>query len=313
LKALKAGKHVLLEKPSVSNAEEARSLFRHPILQGSNAPVLVEASHYRFHPAWHFFLSLFSSADVEEVYVAGGLPGSALSKTDIRFLYPLAGGACMDFGHYAISCMRGVFGAEPTRVVAATPRLVPEGFDQRCDEAMEATYEFPNGGTGRIVVDLATRGGYWFPWLTGNWPRLKDLPPWVSVKLRETRNGEKSTRKEIVLSNFMGPHMWHKIEVTTTETWRDTSGAVVKSETHKESHTAYTWPEETAGQSKGEPHWSTYRYQLEEFVNRVKGRQGSGAWIGGEESIRQMEVNDKTYEKAGMLVRPTCEALEKGA
>ena len=262
------------------------------------------------------FLSLFDGQDVEEVTIAGGLPGGALSNTDIRFLYPLAGGACMDFGHYAIACMRGVFRAEPTRVTSATPRLVPPGFDQRCDEAMAATYEFANGGVGRINIDLATRGGYWFPWLTRNWPRIKDLPAWVTVKLKETRSGAdadgtaKSTRREIALNNFMGPHVSHRIDVTTTDTWRDASGATVKSETRKESHTAYTWPEGTAGDSRGEPHWSTYRYQLEEFVNRVKGRQGSGAWIDGEESIRQMEVTDKTYEKAGMLVRPTCEALE---
>jgi predicted dehydrogenase len=59
LAALKAGKHVL-EKPSASNAEEARALFNHPLLQAPNSPVVVEANHYRFHPAWHLFNSQFN-------------------------------------------------------------------------------------------------------------------------------------------------------------------------------------------------------------------------------------------------------------
>ena len=61
--------------------------------------------------------------------------------------------------------------------------------------------------------------------------------------------------------------------------------------------------------NKGEKSWSTYRYQLEEFVNRVKGRDGSGAWIQGEESIKQMDMLDKTYEKAGMELRPSSKTL----
>jgi len=43
LKCLKAGKHILLEKPSVSNSAEAASLFRHELLKQPNAPVLLEA------------------------------------------------------------------------------------------------------------------------------------------------------------------------------------------------------------------------------------------------------------------------------
>jgi predicted dehydrogenase len=303
----------------VSNAEEAQSLFRHPSFTGPNAPVLVEASHYRFHPAWHKFLALFDAKDIEEVNVGAALPGGLFALDDIRFLYPLAGGACMDLGHYAISCMRGIFRAEPKLITSAKPRLVPQGFDQRCDQAMTATYEFPNGGVGKISIDLGSRGGYWFPWLTSNWPKVKDLPPWASVKLREISDGkstdgkEKTTQRTILMNNFMGPHIWHRIDVITTETWRESSGEIVRTEVQKESHKAYTWPEGTAGESKGEPWWSTYRYQLEEFVNRVKGRSGSGVWLDGEESIKQMELTDKTYEKAGMLIRPTCEALGENA
>lgn len=64
------------------------------------------------------------------------------------------------------------------------------------------------------------------------------------------------------------------------------------------------------GKGKGEDWWPTYRYMLEEFVNRVKKREGSGAWVEKEESVRQMEATDATYEKAGLEVRPSRQEVE---
>src|SRR5271163_3586651 len=67
LRALRAGKHVLEEKPSVSNSTEASSLIKaHQALQAPQ-PVLLEAVHYLFHPAWQTFLSLLSSSDIASV------------------------------------------------------------------------------------------------------------------------------------------------------------------------------------------------------------------------------------------------------
>ena len=45
MKALEAGKHVLLEKPASDTAEEARRMFE---LAESKGLVLLEALHYRF-------------------------------------------------------------------------------------------------------------------------------------------------------------------------------------------------------------------------------------------------------------------------
>ena len=55
----------------------------------------------------------------------------------------------------------------------------------------------------------------------------------------------------------------------------------------------------------GNASWSTYRHQLEAFVDRVRGRNGTGIWIKAEDSIKQMEVIDGAYRKAGLPVRPS--------
>jgi hypothetical protein len=42
----------------------------------------------------------------------------------------------------------------------------------------------------------------------------------------------------------------------------------------------------------------------------VKGREGSGIWMEGDDSVRQMEMIDSAYLEAGLPVRPSCEFVE---
>ncbi|KAF2791134.1 oxidoreductase domain-containing protein [Melanomma pulvis-pyrius CBS 109.77] len=315
VKALSAGKHVLLEKPSVSNATEAKSLFRKPLLSRPDAPVLLEAFHYTFHPAWQLFKTLFDPQDVETVDVINSLVAGFFPLDDIRWNYKLSGGSLMDFGSYSVSAVRSIFAAEPTGVRDVTYRPMPAGFDQECDQAIYATYDFPNGGTAKISVDLQARGGYWFPALTKNWPSFANSLPTLTVKLRSKKADSQEgydmyLHKTIVVHCYVGPHFYHRIDVTTTATIKDTylANKIVKVEDKKEHLKAYKWPAGEEGK-KGEEWWSTYRYQLEEFVNRVKKRDGSGVWVEGEDSIKQMEMIDATYVEAGLPLRPTSDTL----
>lgn len=49
----------------------------------------------------------------------------------------------------------------------------------------------------------------------------------------------------------------------------------------KKTKKAYVWDDaRTNGQLRtGEAYWSTYRHMLEQFVNKIKGKPGSGVWI----------------------------------
>ncbi|KAF2000669.1 NAD(P)-binding protein [Amniculicola lignicola CBS 123094] len=307
LKALQAGKHVLLEKPSVSNTTEALSLFRHPILSQPNAPILLEAFHYRFHPAWQYFLGLFNAEHVVHVEVKNSSPPGLVAKDDIRLQYETSGGVMLDFGTYAVSAIRQIYGSEP-KLTTATYRPLPKGGDAKIDEAMSATYEFANGGTASVSADLAARGRWGLP-------SFRDCPMWLRVDLRPVEeSGEaggvrKVTRKSFTFYAYMMPTVWHRIDVVTTiEMAKD--GKVVNTKTEKESKKVYKWAEGSGEGKKGEEWWSTYRYQLEAFVDRVKGREGSAVWVENEDSIRHVEALDRTYEGAGLPVRPTCKELE---
>jgi hypothetical protein len=58
----------------------------------------------------------------------------------------------------------------------------------------------------------------------------------------------------------------------------------------------------TTGGKGGKSYWSTYRWQLEAFVDAVRG-EALAYWIPSEESIIQMETIDAIYRAAELPVR----------
>ena len=312
-KALAAGKHVLLEKPSTNNAEEAAALFASSGTANhdtSSPPVLLEAVHNLFHPAIQKFLSLVDAEKTEEAHASLSIPKGIAGRNDIRMNFPLGGGATMDCGTYCIQILRKIYGAEPVECVevrARKPGL--SGIGVEIDEAMQAKLRFPGGGTGTIDADLRKKGGYWLPWLTGSWARLST--PIARARERERvvddekggEGREHAVVREVTLWNIVAPFMWHRIDVVEEHVVREKeSGKVVKRWKQKESVKEYG--------PKGKESWTTYRWQLEAFVDRIKGRDGVGFWVDGKDSVKQMRAIDMVYEKAGLPLRPTSEYLK---
>ena len=268
--------------------------------------MMLDAVHVRFHPAWQKFLSFIDSSTIAEATSTHHLPKGSLPNDDIRFQYSLSGGCLMDFGSYNVQTLRQVFGTEPVDCVTASARRMPAGLDQNIDQAFSASWRFPNGGIGSIVSDLAATGGHYFPWLTDSLPAIK--LPMCSVKHREKivprpdlQEMEQAITKTVILWNFTFPWMWHRIDVVEDHVLRHkVDGRIEQQWMEKTYFKQYRY----SGNS-GDASWSTYRHQLEQFVNRVRGREGSGVWIDGEDSIRQMEMIDRAYEKAGMPLRPS--------
>lgn len=309
LRSIKAGKHVLLEKPSCSNAEEAQALFNHPLLKAAGAPILLEAFHYRFHPAWQAFLARIHSdpeaGRVKNAFAQQYLHKGAIAENDIRWRFDLSGGAMMDFGTYPLNCLRQIFKQEPMEVLDAKPRSLT-GLPE-IDQAMSASYRTADGATGKLVTDMSASGDW--PFFPSSW--TKGLPriawPKCEVELEEhtleSSEGQVHTvKRNVILWNHLAPSVYHQIDVEDTHVIR-AGEQVVKSWTESKREKAYKWP---SAQSAGEQEWwTTYRYQLEEFVNKIKGRDGSGVWVDAVDSVEQMKAIDATYLKAGLKVRPT--------
>lgn len=157
IKAMRAGKHVLIEKPIAANADEVRQIRE---CAEETGKIALEAYHWQFHPAAHVVKSLVDSGrygNLLSTYVSMPLPAGFLTKDDIRLKYDkLAGGACMDLA-YVFSATRYFVGASDYEVSDAKARI--HSRDKKVDEAMTANLIFHMGNgkpdvTSTVMADL---------------------------------------------------------------------------------------------------------------------------------------------------------------
>ncbi|EJD39255.1 NAD(P)-binding protein [Auricularia subglabra TFB-10046 SS5] len=268
MKAIAAGKHVLLEKPSCDTADETRRVFAFAREKGV---VVLEAFHYRFHPAAQRVREIVQSGalgKIKRMHGALAIPGLLFAEDDIRYDWALGGGCLMDMGVYPLSFVRFIAGTEPTSVISAA---AAPAKDPRVDRATTALLALPDDVTASITCDFA---------LPRTWGILPSLP---RINMRVD-----CERGSVYIFNFVAPFAYHYISVT------DAQGKTRTEKVYKPA---------TASGKKGEEWWSTYRYQLEAFVDRIRGRTPD-YWMEPEDSIAQMEAVEKIYEKSGLGVRP---------
>ena len=121
IKALKAGKHVLCEKPIGLNANEAIEL--NSVAKQYPSLKISEAFMYRFHPQWIKVKSLIDEGSIGEVKaIQSFFSYYNVDPQNIRNRVEVGGGALMDIGCYCISFPRFIFGTEPKRLVSMMDR-----------------------------------------------------------------------------------------------------------------------------------------------------------------------------------------------
>jgi hypothetical protein len=94
-----------------------------------------------------------------------------------------------------------------------------------------------------------------------------------------------------------------KHKITIEDTMRryntNTQETIVKTTVTK-TKKAYTPDEWVLVEPK--PYWTAPMYQLDEFVNRVRGAGPHGAWVRAADSIGQMKTIEIAYGRAGLLL-----------
>ncbi|MDQ6659874.1 MAG: Gfo/Idh/MocA family oxidoreductase, partial [Chloroflexota bacterium] len=156
IKAVRAGKHVLCEKPLAVTAEQGLTMVK--AAQDNNV-LLMEAFMYRFHPQVVWALEQVAAGRIGTVkLVRASFSFNVGSRPhDIRLQAALAGGSLMDVGCYPINICHAVYGSTPISVGARV--YVPP--ESQVERAANAVLDFDHGRFGLIdsSFELPTRHG----------------------------------------------------------------------------------------------------------------------------------------------------------
>jgi D-xylose 1-dehydrogenase (NADP+, D-xylono-1,5-lactone-forming) len=151
MRALDAGKHVLVEKPFSRHAADVEAAFDRA---EERRLVLSEGLMWRHHPQTRRLVELVGAGAVGRLRVARAAFGFALAaergEADTRFDPALEGGALMDVGCYCVSALR-LFAGEPGR--ARGEQVVGASG---VDVVFSGTLAFADGVVGHFDCSFVT-------------------------------------------------------------------------------------------------------------------------------------------------------------
>ena len=131
LKALRAGKHVLCEKPLACDAGQAREMES---VAADSGRLLMEAFMYRFHPRSRQIRQILREGVIGKplqirAAFCFSMDEEVLRRAhDYRLKPQMGGGALLDVGCYGVSVARWMYGEEPVSVQAQAV-YSPQGVD----------------------------------------------------------------------------------------------------------------------------------------------------------------------------------------
>jgi len=171
IRAMRAGKHVLCEKPMALNALEVQDMIAAAEAGGVR---LMEGFMYKFHPQMERAVALIREGRIGEVRSVHASFTFLFERdrTNYRWFPAMGGGALYDVGCYTISVARLVFEAEPVSVFArarvdtgtgvdmTTAALLafPGGRFAQCDASFESHFQsrlLVAGSEGTLALDRA--------------------------------------------------------------------------------------------------------------------------------------------------------------
>jgi len=146
---------------------------------------------------------------------------------------------------------------------------------ENIDRRIEAQLKLQDDATATVIVDSGLEG----------WGPFKLLPQFP-VKMFARVECEHGS---VFIFNYVIPSIFNRI--TVTKNGKSTSERVYKDK---------------------EVSWSAYSYQLEGFVDKVRGRD-SPHFRTKEDSLESMHIIDAIYTKAGLPLRPMSEYMPQTA
>ncbi|UXS03336.1 aldo/keto reductase [Agrobacterium tumefaciens] len=156
IKAIRAGKHVLVEKPIALSAYDADAIF----YEAKKAGVFAgEAYMYRLHPQTAKLVELIRKRAVGDIRIIRSSFGFNMGtfRPDHRlFANEMAGGGILDVGGYPVSMARLVAGAADGKAFAEPDKVSGVAYlgQSGVDEWASAVLKFPNGIVAEVSCSI---------------------------------------------------------------------------------------------------------------------------------------------------------------
>lgn len=147
IRALRAKKHVLCEKPIATTAAEAQEMFN---AAKENGVYLMEAFAYLHSPIISALAEDVQSGVIGDIrYMEAGFCTSDYNHSNIRMRKETCGGCTYDLGVYANSLVLRILGREP-ETVQAIAHKAPDGIDLYTT----SIFEYADGAVANIECGM---------------------------------------------------------------------------------------------------------------------------------------------------------------
>ncbi len=190
IRAAKAGKHVICEKPMAVTADDCREM-----IAACNENNVKLSIGYRMHyePHTQEIMRLAKDKDFGDIrQITTGAAFNMTNTNHWKARKELAGGAMMDMGVYPLQAARYSTGEEPVSVSAQTFQIRPEKFE--ADEVTSFQLQFPSGTVANCQTGFHANFNYLKVFCEKGWYELEPFSSYNGIKGRKS-NGEFTYRE----------------------------------------------------------------------------------------------------------------------
>lgn len=188
IRAAKAGKHVLCEKPMATNVADAKAMIQ--ACAAANRKLMI-AYRCQLEPTNLRAIELIRSGAIGQVQAIESANGFNISPGEWRLTHALAGGGpLMDVGIYSLNACRYLTGEEPSSMTAYSSVIDHDGRFNEVEESLSWTMKFPSGIVASCTTNYgASMDGYYKVHGSRGWLQLSPAFIYEGIHLTGHLNG----------------------------------------------------------------------------------------------------------------------------
>jgi predicted dehydrogenase len=189
IRAAKAGKHVLCEKPMSTNVADAEAMIA--ACKAANVKLMI-AYRCHYEPTNLRAVHLIRSGALGQVQAIESAFGFSIAPGEWRLNKKLAGGGPLfDVGIYSLNACRYLTGEEPEKISAYASVIDHDGRFNEVEENVSWTMKFPSGIVASCTTTYGSNmDGYYRVYGSKGWLEVNPAFVYEGLRLRANLEGK---------------------------------------------------------------------------------------------------------------------------